>query len=96
MGNQDGQIPIWELAKRKEDLKKKFDGASKGNPGEARGGGIIIEPGGKIMTEYYWNIGYNTNNMAEAYGLWQGLKQLQEKGAEDVVVFGDSRLVIQA
>ena len=48
------------------------------------------------MMEYYWNIGYNSNNMVEAYGLWQGLKQLQEKGVEDVMVFGDSRLVIQA
>ena len=46
-----------------------FDGASKGNPGKAVGGGIIIELGGKIMMEYYWNIGYNSNNMAEAYGL---------------------------
>ena len=34
--------------------------------------------------------------MAEAYGLWQGLKQLQKEGVEDVMVFGDSRLVIQA
>ena len=30
------------------------------------------------------------------YGLWQGLKQLQKKGVEDVMVFGDSRLVNQA
>ena len=33
--------------------------------------------------------------MAEAYGLWQWLKQLQKKGVEDFMVFGDSRLVIQ-
>ena len=46
-----------------------FDGASKGNPGRVGGGGIILEPGGKIEIEYYWNIGYNSNNMAEAYGL---------------------------
>ena len=34
--------------------------------------------------------------MAEAYGLWQGLKQLKEKGVDEVMVFGDSRLIIQA
>ena len=34
--------------------------------------------------------------MAEAYGLWQGLKQLHKKGVEEVMVFGDSRLIIQA
>ena len=29
-----------------------FDGASKGNPGRAGGGGVIIDPGGKIVAEY--------------------------------------------
>ena len=46
-----------------------FDRASKGNPGRAGGGGVIINPRGKVEIEYYWNIGYNSNNMAEAYGL---------------------------
>ena len=73
-----------------------FDGASKGNPGKAGGGGFVINPGGKVEIEYYWNIGYDSNNMAEDYGLWQGLKQLQKKGVDEVMVFGDSRLIIQA
>ena len=34
--------------------------------------------------------------MAKAYGLSQGLKQLQKKGVDEVMVFGDSRLIIQA
>ena len=34
--------------------------------------------------------------MAEAYRLWQGLKQMQSVGAEEAVVIGDSRLIIQA
>ena len=34
--------------------------------------------------------------MAEAYGLWQGHKQLQNKGVDEVMVFGDSKLIIQA
>ena len=34
--------------------------------------------------------------MAEAYGLWQGLKQVQKKGVEEVMVIGDSRLIMQA
>ena len=32
----------------------------------------------------------------EAYGIWQGLKQLKDKGVGKVMVFGDSRLIIQA
>ena len=55
-----------------------------------------MDPGGKIVTEYSWNIGYDSNNMAEAYGLWQGLIQLKEKGVGEASFFGDSRLIIQA
>ena len=55
-----------------------------------------MDPGGKIVIEYSWNIGYESNNMVEAYGLWQGLIQLKEKGVGEVIVFGDSRLIIQA
>ena len=46
--------------------------------------------------EYYWNIGNDSNNMAEAYGLWQGIKQQKEKVVEEVIAFGDSLLIIQA
>ena len=63
----ESQFENW-LRERKI-FKLFFDGASKGNPRKAGGGRIIIEPGGKIMMEYYWNIGHNSNNMAEAYGL---------------------------
>ena len=73
-----------------------FDGASKGNPGKAGGGGVVINPRGKVEIEYSWSIGHESNNMAEAYGLWQGLKQVHQIGAEDVAVIGDSRLLIQA
>ena len=73
-----------------------FDGASKGNPGREGGGGVVICQDGKAGTECYWNIGQDSNNMAEAYGLWQGLKQLKKKGVEEVMVFWDSRLIIHA
>ena len=46
-----------------------FNGASKGNRGMTGGGGVIISSEGKTQTEYYWNIGQDSNNMAEAYGL---------------------------
>ena len=71
-----------------------FDGASKGNPGKAGGGGVVINPTGTVEIEYSWNIGHDSNNMAEAYGLWQGLKQVQKVGADEVLVIGDSRLII--
>ena len=70
-------------------------GLPKGTQGK-RGGGVIIDLNGKVEIDYSWNIGNDSNNMAEAYGLWQGLKQLQKKGVEEVMVFGDSRVIIQA
>ena len=90
----NSQFENW-LRERKI-FKLFFDGASKGNPGRAGGGGVVIDPGGKVVIKYYWNIGHNSNNMAEVYGLWKGLKQLLKKGVEEVMVFGDSRLIIQA
>ena len=82
--------------KERKNFKLFFDGASIGNPGKAGGGGVIINPDGEIEVEYSWNIGYETNNMAEAYGLWQGLKQLLVKKVDTVMVFGDYRIIIQA
>ena len=72
-----------------------FDGASKGNPGKAGSGGVITCLEGNIEVEYYWNIGFDSNNMAKVYGLWQGMKQLKDKGVEEAIVFRDSRLIIQ-
>ena len=46
--------------------------------------------------QYFLNIGIDSNNMVEAYGTWQGIKQLKEKGLEEAIVFVDSRLKIQA
>ena len=93
-------MEIWEIRldksqfgnrlKERKMFKLFFNGASKGNPGMAGGGGIIICPEGKIQVEYFWNIGTDTNNIAKAYRLWQGIKQLKEKGVEEAIVFGDS------
>ena len=37
-----------------------------------------------------------TNNKAEALALWQGLKQAHKRNLDSLVVFGDSKLIIQA
>ena len=73
-----------------------FDGASKGNPGKAGSGGVIMCPEGNIEVEYYLNVGFDSNSMAEVYGLWQGIKQLKDKGVEEAIVCGDSGLIIHA
>ena len=80
------QFEIW--MKERKIFKLFFDGASEGNPRVTGGGVICLE--GNIETEYYWNIGNYTNSMAEAYGLWRGLKQLEAMGVEEAIVIGDS------
>jgi ribonuclease HI len=73
-----------------------FDGASKGNPGKAGGGGIISNPTGNIILRYAWGLGIEPNNKAEALALWQGLTQALSLNIRDLIVIGDSRLLIQA
>ena len=91
MENSDLEIWMWDRG----GCFLFFDGASKGNLGRVGGGGVVINPRGKVEIEYFWNIGYDSNNMVEAYGLWQGLKKLQKKGVDEVMVIGDSRLIIR-
>ena len=42
-----------------------FDGASKGNPGVAGAGGILLDPGGQVEQRFAWGLGSRTNNEAE-------------------------------
>ena len=73
-----------------------FDGASKGNPGFAGGGGVLLSNVNSVLANYAWGLGSMTNNMAEALALWQGLKQAHERNLDTLAVFGDSKIVIQA
>ena len=98
-------LEVWEIRmdsapfeismKERKIFKLFFDEASKGNLGATGGGGVILCLEGNIETEYYWNIGKDTNNMAEAYVLWQRLKQLEAIGVEEAIFIGDSQIIIQ-
>jgi len=73
-----------------------FDGASKGNPGVAGSGGVLLNPGGSQEMRFHWGLGIETNNRAEALALWQGLNLEINRNILSLSVFGDSRLIIQA
>ena len=74
-------------------MKLYFDGASRGNPGEA-GCGWVLEIGGifppRQGSKY---LGRATNNEAEYQGLIEGLSALKPCGG--LKVYGDSKLVIE-
>lgn len=70
-----------------------FDGASSGNPGKA-GAGAIVEIGGR-EERLSKSLGRATNNEAEYEALILGLRFAKAQGACEVVVRGDSQLVIR-
>eukprot|EP00253_Pinus_taeda_P021837 PITA_21837 len=73
-----------------------FDGASKGNPGFAGGGRVLLSPDGSEVIRFSWGIGKESNNRAEALALWQGLSQPIKGNFLSISVFGDSTIIIQA
>jgi len=47
-----------------------FDGASKGNLDPAGGGGVLMDPLGKVELSYAWGLGTDSNNHAQILALW--------------------------
>lgn len=72
-----------------------FDGASKGNPGEASASGIIFDPEGNKDTSFSWGLGKKTNNEAEWLALLHSLEIVASLNVGIPKVFGDSRHVIK-
>jgi ribonuclease HI len=62
------------LARKSIILNLFFDGASRGNPGAERRGGVICNPGGSIVISYAWGLGTHTNNEAKPFSLYAGIK----------------------
>lgn len=71
-----------------------FDGASRGNPGDASFGAVVYDNLNNEVTTTNGCIGKATNNVAEYYAILNGLKVCQEIDAVDLKVYGDSSLVI--
>ena len=75
-----------------------FDGGSRGNPGPAAIGAVVLDPSTvpptrlASVSEY---IGTTTNNVAEYRALIAGLEAAREFAARRVVVRGDSMLVLK-
>src|SRR3972149_12032916 len=71
------------------------DGASRGNPGRAAMGAVIIDPTGKVRHEVSEAIGVTTNNVAEYRGLIAGLEAALALGARRVEARIDSELIVR-
>ncbi|HEX2066065.1 MAG TPA: ribonuclease HI family protein [Candidatus Thermoplasmatota archaeon] len=71
-----------------------FDGACSGNPGPMGAGAVVQLEGGRpqVLSQ---PMGRGTNNEAEYHGLLLGLRHALAAGADEVVVRGDSQLVLR-
>jgi ribonuclease HI len=71
-----------------------FDGASRGNPGDAGAGACLIGDDGNVTWELAEYLGRKTNNEAEYTALIRLLAELKFRGIRYVEIRGDSKLVI--
>ncbi|MFB6284113.1 MAG: reverse transcriptase-like protein [Halobacteria archaeon] len=78
---------------RSDRATVRFDGASRGNPGEAAGGYVVSESG--VVDEGSVKIGRATNNEAEYRALIAGLEAADKLGYDDIEAVGDSQLVVK-
>lgn len=72
----------------------KFDGCSKGNPGKAGIGAYIYKNEIELIHSGKY-IGEKTNNQAEYEALIHGLNLAIENNIDELLVMGDSELVIK-
>lgn len=72
-----------------------FDGCSKGNPGKAGIGAVLYNDGKEVWALHSYLGDKRTNNEAEYSALILGLTQVVEQDIKQLIVKGDSLLVIQ-
>ncbi|XP_056682691.1 uncharacterized protein [Spinacia oleracea] len=70
-----------------------FDGASKGNPGQAGAGAVLRTLSGTLICRIRQGLGIATCNAAEYRAIILGLKKAREMGYTTIQAQGDSKLV---
>lgn len=74
------------------------DGASRGNPGRAAIGAVVMgdrHQGGGVLAEISEAIGNATNNEAEYRAAIAGLEAAAEMGADELILRADSLLLVR-
>ena len=71
-----------------------FDGASRGNPGEAGAGACLVDDVGSLVWESHRYLGKKTNNEAEYQALIDLLEEVNLRGILELEIRGDSQLVL--
>jgi len=71
------------------------DGASRGNPGLAGAGVVLLDPDGEVRVQEKAYLGQATNNVAEYRALLLGLQQALKLGIRKLLVHSDSELLVR-
>jgi hypothetical protein len=74
--------------------KVNFDGASKGNPGHSGYGVVIRNNLGQNQSLLAKNIGCDTNNLAEIWGLIKRVQIDLDQSITCLIIEGDSKIII--
>ncbi len=72
-----------------------IDGGSRGNPGPAAAGFTLSDAAGTQLQAKGLVLGRATNNVAEYTGLVRAIEAASQIGAEQLVVFSDSELLVK-
>jgi ribonuclease HI len=71
------------------------DGGSRGNPGPAASGAVLLDATGELVEEVAAYLGTATNNVAEWTALVLGLEAASKRGIRRLAVRLDSELVVK-
>ena len=71
------------------------DGGSRGNPGPAASGAVLVDANGDLLEEVGKYLGVATNNVAEWTALVLGLEAAAKRGIRRLAVRLDSELVVR-
>lgn len=71
------------------------DGGSRGNPGPAATGVVILDMEDNVVKKSSQYLGHTTNNQAEYRALKQGLELAKSLGINELSVYMDSELIVR-
>lgn len=91
---QESEILIDENVTPNHHAVLYSDGGSRGNPGPAASGFVILNDKGEVVSEGGAYLGITTNNVAEYQAVYLGLERAQELGYKTVDFRMDSLLVV--
>jgi ribonuclease HI len=85
---------MWTQRKGKHMLF--VDGDFRCNLRVTRDGGVFRDPKGTERITFSWGLGNATNNHIESLALFLRLRLMNFEGYKNIVVIGDSEIVIKA